>query len=43
MQGPDFTQWHGFYEAAKHFYFKFLPEAEALSLGLGAVCAAIVL
>lgn len=34
MQGPDFTQWHGFYEVAKHFYTKFLPEAEALSPGI---------
>jgi hypothetical protein len=31
MQGPDYTQWHGFYEVAKHFYFKFIPEAEELS------------
>ena len=30
MQGQDFTQWHGFYEVAKHFYTKFLPEAEEL-------------
>ncbi len=35
MQGPDFTQWHGFYEVAKHFYTKFLPEAEELSPGIG--------
>jgi hypothetical protein len=34
MQGPDYTQWHGFYEVAKHFYFKFIPEAEKLSPGL---------
>ena len=34
MQGPDFTQWHGFYEVAKHFYFKFLPEAEELKPGI---------
>jgi hypothetical protein len=33
MMGPDFTQWHGFYEVAKHFYTKFLPEAEALLPG----------
>jgi hypothetical protein len=33
MQGPDFTQWHGFYEVAKHFYFKFLPEARELAEG----------
>jgi hypothetical protein len=31
MQGPDYTQWHGFYEVAKHFYAKFLPEAEELA------------
>jgi hypothetical protein len=34
MMGPDFTQWHGFYEVAKHFYNKFLPEAEELSPGI---------
>jgi hydroxylamine dehydrogenase len=28
MMGPDYVQWHGFYEVAKHFYFKFLPLAE---------------
>jgi hydroxylamine dehydrogenase len=27
MMGPDFTWWHGIYEVAQHFYFKFLPEA----------------
>jgi len=27
MMGPDYTWWHGFYEVAQHFYFKFLPEA----------------
>lgn len=31
MMGPDYTWWHGFYEVAKHFYFKFLPEARALN------------
>ncbi len=30
MMGPDFTQWHGFYKVAKHFYFDFLPEAKRL-------------
>ena len=30
MMGPDYTQWHGFYEIAKHFYMKFLPAVEAL-------------
>jgi hypothetical protein len=34
MMGPDFTQWHGFYEVAKHFYFKFIPEAEELLPGI---------
>jgi len=28
MMGPDFTQWHGFYEVAKHFYNGLVPEAE---------------
>lgn len=36
MMGPDFTQWHGFYEVAKHFYTKFLPQAEKLSKGIAA-------
>jgi hypothetical protein len=34
MMGPDYTQWHGFYEVAKHFYAKFLPEVEELQPGL---------
>lgn len=29
MMGPDYTWWHGIYELAQHFYFKFLPEARA--------------
>ena len=36
MMGPDYTQWHGFYEVAKHFYSEFLPEAEALLPGVTA-------
>ncbi len=36
MMGPDFTQWHGFYEVAKQFYSKFVPEAEALGPGVAA-------
>jgi len=28
MMGPDYTWWHGFYDVAQHFYFKFLPEAQ---------------
>ncbi|UCC40133.1 MAG: ammonia-forming cytochrome c nitrite reductase subunit c552, partial [Candidatus Aminicenantes bacterium] len=27
MMGPDYTWWHGIYEVAQHFYFKFIPEA----------------
>ncbi|MBW2458102.1 MAG: hypothetical protein JRI68_26600 [Deltaproteobacteria bacterium] len=27
MMGPDYTWWHGIYEVAQHFYFKFLPKA----------------
>ncbi len=27
MQGPDYTQWHGFFEVAERFYFDFLPKA----------------
>ncbi|MBN2797884.1 MAG: hypothetical protein JXX28_01940 [Deltaproteobacteria bacterium] len=29
MMGPDYTWWHGFYEVGHHFYFEFLPMAEA--------------
>lgn len=29
MMGPDYTWWHGIYEVAKHFYFKFIPEVRA--------------
>lgn len=34
MIGPDYTQWHGFYEVSKHFYNDFLPEAEQLEPGI---------
>ncbi len=27
MIGPDYTWWHGIYDVAQNFYFKFLPEA----------------
>jgi hydroxylamine dehydrogenase len=30
MNGPDYAQWHGFYEVARIFYSEFLPEAEHL-------------
>ena len=36
MMGPDYTQWHGFYEVARLFYTEFLPEAEALLPGVTA-------
>jgi len=31
MMGPDYTQWHGFYELAKNFYTEFLPLARELA------------
>jgi len=34
MMGPDYVQWHGFYEVAKHFYFKFLPEVRKAGGGV---------
>jgi len=33
MQGPDYTQWHGFFEVAERFYFDFLPKAKEASGG----------
>jgi hydroxylamine dehydrogenase len=36
MNGPDYVQWHGFYEVAKIFYSDFLPEAERLLPGVTA-------
>lgn len=27
MMGPDYAWWHGIYDVAHNFYFKFLPEA----------------
>jgi len=41
MMGPDFTQWHGFYEVANHFYNEFVPEAEALRPGVTAEALAM--
>ncbi len=41
MQGPDYTQWHGFYEVAKHFYFKWLPEVREIAHGNEAAEAVI--
>lgn len=31
MQGPDYTQWHGFFEVAECFYFEFIPQARELA------------
>jgi hydroxylamine dehydrogenase len=28
MMGPDYTHWHGTYEAARNFYCEFVLEAE---------------
>jgi len=28
MMGPDYTQWHGFYDLAENFYTKFVPEVK---------------
>ncbi len=41
MMGPDYTQWHGFYEVAKTFYTEFLPQAEALLPGVTAEARAM--
>lgn len=34
MMGPDYTQWHGFYDIAHRFYIEFIPEAERLMPGV---------
>lgn len=31
MMAPDYTWWHGFYDIAHNFYFKFIPEARKLN------------
>ncbi|MBI5117483.1 hydroxylamine oxidoreductase [Candidatus Poribacteria bacterium] len=36
MMGPDYTQWHGFYEVAHRFYIEFMPQAEHLLPGVTA-------
>jgi len=41
MQGPDFVQWHGFFEVAENFYMRFLPQARAAAKGDKKVLAAI--
>jgi predicted heme/steroid binding protein len=34
MMGPDYVQWHGFFEVADRFYNEFIPQAEALLPGV---------
>ncbi|MEN8141177.1 MAG: multiheme c-type cytochrome [Thermodesulfobacteriota bacterium] len=31
MMGPDYTWWHGIYDVAHNFYFKFIPAARHLN------------
>nr|VFJ52681.1 MAG: Seven times multi-haem cytochrome CxxCH [Candidatus Kentron sp. FW] len=31
MQGPDYVQWHGFYEVAHRFYMEFIPEIKEIA------------
>ncbi len=33
MMGPDYTQWHGFFEVAERFYIEFIPQARELADG----------
>ena len=30
MMGPDYTQWHGFFEIAERFYVEFIPQLKEL-------------
>jgi hypothetical protein len=34
MMGPDYVQWHGFYDIAERFYIEMIPEAEHLKPGV---------
>jgi hypothetical protein len=34
MMGPDYVQWHGFYDIAERFYIELIPEAEHLMPGV---------
>ena len=34
MMGPDYVQWHGFYDIAERFYIEMIPEAEKLLPGV---------
>ncbi len=31
MMGPDYTQWHGFFEVAERFYMELIPQARELA------------
>lgn len=35
MMGPDYVQWHGFYELSRNFYTHFLPLAQELASAAG--------
>ncbi|HJW14432.1 MAG TPA: multiheme c-type cytochrome [Thermoanaerobaculia bacterium] len=41
MQGPDFVQWHGFFEAAENFYMRLLPQAREAARGDSKVLSVI--
>lgn len=41
MRGPDFVQWHGFFEVAETFYTRFLPQARLAAKGDAGVLAVI--
>ncbi|MCP4199866.1 MAG: hydroxylamine oxidoreductase [Proteobacteria bacterium] len=41
MMGPDYTQWHGFFEVADRFYNELIPEATELAHGNKKVQAVI--
>ncbi len=41
MMGPDYTQWHGFFEVAERFYMEFIPQAREVAHGNEAAEAAI--
>ena len=43
MQGPDYTQWHGFFEVAENFYTKFLPQAREAAHGDATALAGVIL
>jgi len=34
MMGPDYVQWHGFYEISETFYIELVKEADELMPGV---------